>query len=31
MLVDHVGALRWASASDPMVETHEALGSAHSI
>ena len=23
MLVDHAGALRWASASDPMVETHE--------
>jgi GAF domain-containing protein len=23
MLVDKVGALRWASASDPMVETHE--------
>jgi putative methionine-R-sulfoxide reductase with GAF domain len=22
-LVDHAGALRWASASDPMVETHE--------
>ena len=22
MLVDHAGALRWASASDPMVETH---------
>jgi hypothetical protein len=31
MLVDHAGALRWASASDPMVETHKALGSAHSI
>ena len=23
MLVDHAGALRWASASDPMVETDE--------
>jgi GAF domain-containing protein len=23
MLVDHAGALRWASASDPMVESHE--------
>jgi GAF domain-containing protein len=23
MLVDHAGALRWARASDPMVETHE--------
>jgi hypothetical protein len=23
MLVDHVGALRWASAADPMVENHE--------
>jgi|SRR5215216_4816581 len=23
MLVDHAGALRWASTSDPMVETHE--------
>jgi hypothetical protein len=23
MLVDHAGALRWAGASDPMVETHE--------
>ena len=23
MLVDHAGALRWASAADPMVQTHE--------
>jgi GAF domain-containing protein len=23
MLVDHAGALRWASAADPMVESHE--------